>query len=121
MIHTHAQDFQLDIDLKDQCEDLLLEMISNPCLLAAEHKAAVSVLKILTSRNEAVDDDEDDDESGVKVKDKQRDDGAGETNKDGDDSGEEGKSSSATCSISVSASDRYLTKLLTQPLVSDPA
>ena len=94
----------MDIDLKEQCEDLLLEMISNPCLLTAEHKAAVSVLKILTSHNEP---DED------KVAEE-----GGETNLKPEDRDDEKQSRATVCSMSVNASDRYLAKLLKQPEVS---
>ena len=42
------QDFEADPELKKGVKDLLEEMVCNTNLLPAEHKAAASILRVLT-------------------------------------------------------------------------
>ena len=46
------QDFEADMVLKKGVKDLLEEMVCNSCLLPAEHKAAASILRVLTKEEE---------------------------------------------------------------------
>lgn len=109
-------------------------MISNPCLLTAEHKAAVSVLKIITSHSESSDDEDDKEHAsrgGASVKEAApQAEGAGlaaalcvghgtclPTNEVIEEKEIDKQSRSAVCSMSVKASDRYLAKLLKRPEV----
>ena len=46
------QDFDTDPELKAGVKDLLEEMVSNSCLLPAEHKAASSILHVLIKDDE---------------------------------------------------------------------
>ena len=47
------QDFEYHPELKAGVKDLLEEMVCNTSLLPAEHKAAASVLRVLTTRDES--------------------------------------------------------------------
>ena len=47
-----SQDFEADMVLKKGVKDLLEEMVCNSCLLPAEHKAAASILRVLTKEEE---------------------------------------------------------------------
>lgn len=47
------QDFEADPELKNGVKDLLEEMVCNSCLLPAEHKAAASILRVLTKEDES--------------------------------------------------------------------
>ena len=48
-----CQDFEYHPELKAGVKDLLEEMVCNTSLLPAEHKAAASVLRVLTTHDES--------------------------------------------------------------------
>ena len=51
-VSKHSQDFDADPELKKGVKDLLEEMVCNTCLLPTEHKAAASILRVLTKEEE---------------------------------------------------------------------
>ena len=53
MSSSSSQDFEENHELKARVKDLLEEMVCNTNLLPAEHKAAASILRVLTKEEES--------------------------------------------------------------------
>ncbi|KAK2164820.1 hypothetical protein LSH36_58g06014 [Paralvinella palmiformis] len=53
-VAKHSQDFEENHELKARVKDLLEEMVCNTNLLPAEHKAAASILRVLTKEEESI-------------------------------------------------------------------